>query len=62
MALAVDLQDKMETVKSNLNQKVSNLTEEVQKLNANFELLKSDFGVTRIENSSLNKILIALER
>ena len=62
MALAVDLQDKMETVKSNLNRKVSNLTEEVQKLNANFELLKSDFGVTRIENSSLNKILIALER
>ena len=36
--LAVNLQDKMETMKSNLNEKVSNLTEEVQKLNTNFEL------------------------
>ena len=31
MALAVNLQDKMETMKRNLNEKVSNLTEEVQK-------------------------------
>ena len=42
--------------------KVSNLTEEVQKLNTNFELLKSDFSATRIENNSLNERLIALER
>ena len=62
VALAVNLQDKMETMKSNLNEKVSNLTEEVQKLNTNFELLKSDFSATRIENISLNERLIALER
>ena len=62
VALAVNLQDKMETMKNNLNGKVSNPTEEVQKLNRNFELLKSDFGTTRIENNSLNEILIALER
>ena len=62
VALAVNLQDKMETMKSNLNEKVSNLTEEVQKLNTNFELLKSDFSATRIENNSLNERLIALER
>ena len=62
MAPAVNLQDKMETMKSNLNEKVSNLTEEVQKLNTNFELLKSDFSATRIENNSLNERLIALER
>ena len=55
VALAVNLQDKMETMKSNLNEKVGNLTEEVQKLNTNFELLKSDFSVTRIENNSLNE-------
>ena len=61
VALAVNLQDKMETMKSNLNEKVSNLTEEVQKLNTNFELLKSDFSATRIENNSLNERLIALE-
>ena len=54
MALAVNLQDKMETMKGNLNEKVTNLTEEVQKLNTNFELLKSD--ATKIENNSLNKI------
>ena len=68
MALAVNLQDKMETMKGNLNEKVTNLTEEVQKLNTNFEL-KSD--ATKIENNSLNKIfaldmiievIIALER
>ena len=58
VALAVNLQDKMETMKSNLNEKVSNLTEEVQKLNTNFELLKSDFS----ENNSLNERLIALDR
>ena len=62
VALAVNLQDKMETMKNNLNEKVSNLTEEVQKLNTNFELLKSDFSATRIENNSLNERLIALER
>ena len=62
VALAVNLQDKMETMKSNLNGTVSNPTEEVQTLNRNFELLKSDFGATRIENNSLNEILIALER
>ena len=62
VALTVNLQDKMETMKSNLNEKVSNLTEEVQKLNTNFELLKSDFSATRIENNSLNERLIALER
>ena len=69
MALAVNLQDKMETMKGNLNEKVTNLTEEVQKLDTNFELLKSD--ATKIENNSLNKIfaldmiievIIALER
>ena len=60
VALTVNLQDKMETMKSNLNEKVSNLTEEVQKLNTNFELLKSDFSATRIENNSLNERLIAL--
>ena len=68
MALAVNLQDKMEIMKGNLNEKVTNLTEEVQKLNTNFEL-KSD--ATKIENNSLNKIfaldmiievIIALER
>ena len=62
MALAVNLQDKMETMKSSLNEKASNLTEEVQKVNTNFELLKSDFSVTRIENNSLSERLIALER
>ena len=62
LALAVNLQDKMETMKSNLNEKVSNLNEEVQKLNINFELLKSDFCATRIENDLLNERLIALER
>ena len=34
-ALVVNLQDKMETMKINLNMKISNLTEEVQKLNTN---------------------------
>ena len=62
VALAVNLQDKMETMKSNLNEKVCDLTEEVQKLNANFKLLKSDLSDTAIENNSLNKRLIALER
>ena len=62
VALAVNLQDKIETMKSNLNEKVRNLTEEVQKLNTNFELLKSEFSTTRIENNSLNERLIALER
>ena len=62
VALVVNLQDKMETMKSHLNEKVSNLTEEVQKLNTNLKLLKSDFSATRIENNSLNERLIALER
>ena len=52
----------METMKSNLNETVSNLTKEVQELNTNFELLKSDFSATRIENNSLNERLITLER
>ena len=52
----------VETMKSNLNEEGSNLTEEVQKLNTNFELLKSDFSATRIENNSLNERLIALEK
>ena len=62
IVLAVNLQDKMETMKSNLNEKGSNLTEEVQKLNKNFQLLKSNFSATRTENNSLNERLIALER
>ena len=62
VALAVNLQDKMKTIKSNLNEKASNLTEEVQELNTNSELLKSEFIATRIENNSLNERLIALER
>ena len=63
VALPVNLQEKMETMKSNLNETVNNLTEEVQKLNANFEQLKSNFSTaTRIENNSLNKILIVVER
>ena len=40
VALAVNLQDKMESMKSNLNEKVSNLTEELQKLKTNFITLK----------------------
>ena len=40
VALAVNLQDKMETMKSNLNEKVSNLTEEVQKLNTKLRTFK----------------------
>ena len=47
VSLAVNLQDEMETIKSNLKQNVSNLTEEVQKLNTNFKLLKSDFSATK---------------
>ena len=62
VALAVNLQNKMKTIKSNLNEKASNLTEEVQELNTNSELLKSEFIATRIENNSLNERLIALER
>ena len=62
MALSVNLQDKMETMKTNLNEKVSNLTEEVQKLSTNFEHLKADFSATRIEKNSLNERIIALER
>ena len=62
VALVVNLQDKMETMKSDLNETVSILTEENQKLNTNFELLKSNFSATRIENNSLNERLIALER
>ena len=71
MAPAVNLQDKMETMKSNLNEKVTNLTEEVQKLNISFEILKFDFSATSNENNSVNEIfalemiievIIALER
>ena len=62
VVLTANLRDKMETTKSNLNEKVSNLTEEVQKLNTNFELFKSDFSTTRIENISLNERLTALEK
>ena len=38
VALAFNLQNKMEAMKSNLNEKVSNLTEKVQKPIINFEL------------------------
>ena len=62
VALVVNLQDKTENMKSNVNEKVSNLNAEVLKLNTNFELLKPDFSATRIENNSLNERLIALER
>ena len=62
LALVVNLQDKMQTMKNNLNYRVGNLTEEVQKLNTNFELLKCDFSTARIENNPLNEILTALER
>ena len=40
VALAVNLEDEMETIKNNLNEKVSKLNEEVQKLNTNFELFE----------------------
>ena len=53
-SVATNLQDKMETMKSNLNEEVINLTEKVKKLNTNFELLKSDFSATKIVNNSLN--------
>ena len=49
-------------MKSNLNEKVCNLTEEAQKMNTNFELLKSDFSATRIENNFLDERLITLKR
>ena len=62
VAFVVNLQDKVETMKSNLNEKVSNLTEEDKKLNTYFQLLKSDFSATSIENNSLNERLIALEK
>ena len=62
LALVVNLQDKMQTMKNNLNYRVGNLTEEVQKLNTNFELLKYDFSAIRIENNPLNEILTAPER
>ena len=60
--LAVNPQDKMEIMRSKLNEKVINLTEEVQKLNTNFGLLKSGFSTTRIESNSLNKRLVPLEK
>ena len=62
VALVVNLQDKMETMKSNLNEKISNLTDEVQKRNTSFELLKLDFSAARIGNNFLNERLIALKR
>ena len=51
VALAVNLQDKMETMKSNLNEKVSNLTEEIQKLNA----LINCFGKTMLSECPVFK-------
>ena len=48
LLLVVNLQDKMETMKSKLNDKVSNLTEEVQKLNTNFETLKAQLELKYI--------------
>ena len=51
----VNLQDTMESLESNL-------IEEVQKLDANFEILKSDFSTTRIENNYLNEGLTTLKR
>ena len=60
VALAVNLQYKMETLKGNLNEKASSLTEEVQKYQ--LRTLKSGFSATRIENKSFNERLIALER
>ena len=60
--LAVNPQDKMEIMRSKLNEKVINLTEEVQKLNTNFGLLKSGFSTTRIESNSLSERLVPLER
>ena len=62
VTFAVNLEDKMGTIKSNLNEKVSNLTEEVQKLNTNFELLKFDFSATKTESNSVNERFIALDR
>ena len=55
VTLLCNMQNKMETMRSNLNDEVNNLTEEVQKLNTNF-------GATRIENNSLNESIITLER
>ena len=51
----VNLQDTMESLECNL-------IEEVQKLDANFEILKSDFSTTRIENNYLNEGLTTLKR
>ena len=51
----VNLQDTMESLESNL-------IEEVQKLDADFEILKSDFSTTRIENNYLNEGLTTLKR
>ena len=48
LSLVVNLQDKMEAMKSKLNDKVSNLTEEVQKLNTNFETLKAQLELKYI--------------
>ena len=48
LSLVVNLQDKMETMKSKLNEKVSNLTEGVQKLNTNFETLKAQLELKYI--------------
>ena len=52
VALAVNLQDKMEVMKSNLNEKVSSVTEEVQKL------ISAQLG---LKKKSFNERLIALE-
>ena len=49
MALVVNMRDKIETMKSNLNEKVSNLTEKVQKLNTNLEsLILAQLGLKAI--------------
>ena len=60
--LAINLQDTIKAMKSNLNEKVSSLTVEVQKLNTSFESSKSDFSKTRIKNNSFNERLLALEK
>ena len=62
VVLEVNLQDKMETMKSNLNEKVSNHIVKIQKRNTNFKLLKSDFSAPRTEKNSPSERLITLQR
>ena len=54
VTLVVNMQDKMETMKSNL-------VEEVQKLNTNFGILNSDFSAARIDSNSLNERLTVMK-